>query len=325
MLVSSLCAPPSHFMARRTPPPSLLCEGPSVAAPCGRSVGLLALELDGDSEFYHVTSGGRRCTLHHVADSDWALRDGSDDEPPLELGSPEQIFDLAFRPQPGAEERLAAAAPHWPARLRDRLARRRVAGRGTVALDAGWFLEALGGAEPIPTPLLFPGGGAALGLSGLQAAAAVTRRTAVSLRAGRCDVADVAFAEVLLRAIRAERAAGGSSASGGDDVWGGAGRLVGEYVSGELAQIGDDVAAGCREAIGKGTLRVDFPAEEQRRCGTAAARPFSDSAPEPSCRRRSASRSARYSRPARRRAQPRLASVRRLARWRREALPTKPG
>ena len=71
------------------------------------------------------------------------------------------------------------------------------------------------------------------------------------------------------RVERAERAslalralAAPSAAANGDAVeseaWRGAGRLVGEFADGQLAQLGDDVSEGLRLAAGRGTVAAAF-------------------------------------------------------------------
>ena len=47
-----------------------------------------------------------------------------------------------------------------------------------------------------------------------------------------------------------------------DEVWGGAGRLVGEFRDGQLAQVGEGISEGLLEAFGTGTIAVAFAPDE---------------------------------------------------------------
>jgi len=64
-----------------------------------------------------------------------------------------------------------------------------------------------------------------------------------------------------LRAL-AQPASKSSETEWSDEVWGGAGRLVGEFSDGQLAQVGEDISEGLREAFGTGTVSVAFDPNE---------------------------------------------------------------
>lgn len=272
----------------------MVADKPFITSECGRKVQLLAVEL-GQHELYHIATGAdERGTMVYTGSGTWDVRTVQDAAgASLVLGAPDEVFLCAMGDSTPTDcsnahtsadtTRIGGAAPHWPAELRARLAKRRASGCATVVFDAGWFLEALR-TSPVDRPLLFPSAASKLGLGALQVVADVVQRTAISLRAGRCDVSENAFAEVLMRAYRTERAVlsllqkrrkhrgtptrkalGGLSPAKQSHrrpaaiSWGGAGRLVGEYVSGELAQIGEEgIPDGCRAALGTGQIRVVF-------------------------------------------------------------------
>jgi hypothetical protein len=178
----------------------------------------------------------------------------------LVFGSPDEVFRLALDESPISQATLAGevtkAAPHWPATLRERLARRRLSGAGSVAFDAGWFLSELT-TSALDRPLLFPNAASKLGLVGLERASVIVRAVAdASEVVGHSEARDNELASLLLRALSAER----SSARA--QYWGGDGRLIGEFMSGELAQLGKDIGDGCRASIGSGPLHVVFDAAE---------------------------------------------------------------
>ena len=70
-----------------------------------------------------------------------------------------------------------------------------------------------------------------------MAAGALARAVATTLRCGQCDASPHAFAEMLVRAERAERAAQALSAGDAREGWDGSGRLIGEWPDGDLAQV----------------------------------------------------------------------------------------
>ncbi len=67
---------------------------------------------------------------------------------------------------------------------------------------------------------------------------------------------DPILPQALLAALDAE------SMKTNDRNWDGDGRLIGEYGTGELGQLGTDIADGCRAALGTGPLHVVFDAAE---------------------------------------------------------------
>jgi len=234
----------------------------------GRSVRLLALELgaSGD-ETYHVSfspgagAAFRSGVMKHAAGRSWDLIEGASTScTTVVFGSPDEVFSLAFGESHVSQRAFAAkvteAAPHWPTLLTERLARRRLSGGGTVAFDTRWFLSELA-TSPMDRPLLFPNAASKLGLAGLERASAIVRGFADACEVtGQGEAHDNALAKGLLRVLSAERA----SDSALD--WDGEGRLIGEYMSGELAQLGTDIGDGCRAGIGTGPLDVVFdPAE----------------------------------------------------------------
>jgi hypothetical protein len=234
---------------------------------CGElSVRLLALEISEDgSESYRVSfspeprAAFRSGVLRHVTGEFWNLtEDGPASWTRIPLGSPDAIFEAAL----GASEavqtalaaKVAAAAPHWPSSVTTRLARRRLSGGGTVAFDARWFLSELA-TSAVDRPILFPDAAAKLGLAGLERASAIVRETAGGAAQLGAEGSNK-LANTLLEALRAERASAGAS------HWAGEGRLIGEYASGELAQLGSDIVDGCRASIGTGRRRVVFNPEQ---------------------------------------------------------------
>lgn len=221
---------------------------------CGDvSLRLLALELGANGEETYVVSfrttpAGpfRRGRMTHAGGASWTLVEGlSLRRVRVTLGSPDDVFRFALGAGPDAQRAVAddvtRAAPHWPTFRTERLARRRLAGEGTVAFDARWFLSELA-TSAFDRPLLFPDATSKLGLAGLEEASEILSAIAFE---------DDALAEVLARASR-----------NGALHWEGEGRLIAELVSGELAQLGTDVRDGCRAAIGTGPLVVVFDAGE---------------------------------------------------------------
>ena len=251
---------------------------PTVRSACGNHIlRLLALTVDGPSECYtvhHQSSDAKwQCaTLSHDDGEQWTL-DCASAKIPLQLGKPDSVFATAMGGAAAPPGRIKAAAPHWPQKYVDDLERRRVSGGGTIAFDATHFLELLA-TSPMDHPLLFPDAARKLGLPGLDRASELVSAVATSLRCGRVDVSPQAFAELLLRVERAERAErsiaqlrGSSSSGDGDEEdgvwWDGRGRLIGEWPDGELAQVGGrTVSDGLKAAIGKGIHRVTFPPDE---------------------------------------------------------------
>lgn len=238
------------------------CSSPHVCDDL--SVRLLALELraNGD-ETYHVSfspapgAAFRSGVMRHAGGRSWDLIEGSSAScTKVVFGSPDEVFGLALGDgdvsQRAFAAKVTAAAPHWPSALTERLAHRRLSGGGTVAFDARWFLAELT-TSAIDRPILFPNAASKLGLAGLERASAIVSGFAdASAIVSQGEAHDNALAKVLLRALSAERTA--------DRVpdWDGDGRLIGEYMSGELAQLGTDIGDGCRAAVGTGPLHVVF-------------------------------------------------------------------
>ena len=199
---------------------------------CGdSSIRLLALERgpSGD-ETYHVSFSPapgavfRSGLMRYAGGESWDLTEGrSASCTNVVFGSPDEVFRLALGEshvsQRALAERVTEAAPHWPTSLTERLARRRVSGAGTVSFDARWFLSELA-SSAFDRPILFPDATSKLGLAGLERASAIVRGIATDGEAH-----DNALANVLLRALSAERTS--ESALG----WDGDGRLIGEYVN----------------------------------------------------------------------------------------------
>lgn len=219
------------------------------------SLRLLGAQRSSNAETFFVefeSSDGQwaEATLTQLGETaDWMLH--APDAASLRLdglGSPD---DLYARGGAGASadfaERVRGAAPLWPDAVLRRLSGpRRLCGDGVVAFDAAWFLRQLG-TSTFDRPMLLPDATAKLGLESLEVASELLQRVAVTC--GRVDGSSNAFAEVLMRAEQADRSVAASNGTP-SPAWAGAGRLVGEYLSGELAQIGADVCDGAREAIG---------------------------------------------------------------------------
>jgi hypothetical protein len=235
---------------------------------------LLALELgaSGD-ERYHVSftpvagAAPRSGRMRHVGGESWdIIEEGSVSCRNLVLGSPDEVFARALgnshSPRAFAAT-VTQAAPHWPASVTERLGHRRMSGPGTVAFDAHWFLSELA-SSAFDRPLLFPNATAKLGLAGLERASAIVNGIASATQAD-----DETLTKLLLRALSAER--------GGMD-WGGDGRLIAEFMSGELAQLGTDIGDGCRAAIGTGPLHVVFDPSEPLGLSLGPLRPEQDRA-----------------------------------------------
>ncbi len=190
--------------------------------------------------------------MTHVDGDTWDLvEEGAGDAIRVVWTSPDEAFARALGHWGSADpSEVREAAPHWPAGVVDRLVRRRLAGAGTVAFDAGWFLAELA-RSPLDHPMLLPDGASKLGLEGLERASAVLVAVAAAAEARGDGLADR-----LLAAIDAEPSDDDRS------PWDGEGRLIGEFDGGELAQLGADVDEGCRAARGTGPLRVVFSPHE---------------------------------------------------------------
>ena len=238
-------------------------QGPSLLVRGDLSVRLLALELSADaSETYHVSFSPepgapfRGGTLRHAADDVWGLT-GSDSATLVNIpfGSPDDLFAAALGQSAATSQVFAAmvsaAAPHWPNQVTSRLTRRRLSGAGTIAFDADWFLSELA-TSAIDRPLLFPGATSKLGLAGLRRASNILRQSGAT----QSNTPDNSLTNILLQSLHAERASSGPS------HWAGEGRWIGEYPSGELAQLGTDIGDGCRASIGSGLRQVVFAPDQ---------------------------------------------------------------
>ncbi|MFT5685846.1 MAG: hypothetical protein ACI8RZ_006800 [Myxococcota bacterium] len=223
---------------------------PSLPVGDGRSIRLLALEVGaGGDETYHVSlqtasnTGFRPGVMRHTRGLSWDIFEGGSRRcTTVELGSPDAVFSLALGHDSQGElaMEVAQAAPYWPASLTARLARRRLSGAGTIAFDARWFVTQLT-ASAMDHPLLLVDAASKLGLTSIGQAAAVLGA-----------VRDRALPDVLVDALGAARTL----------HWSGDGRLIGEFVSGELAQLGTDIDNGCRAALRSGLLQVVFEPSE---------------------------------------------------------------
>ena len=233
-------------------------------------VRFLGLELRhdvGETYCVHVEPFGST-TLRHIGGQDWHLGGDDDSAMKLILGHPDELYAAAMGTSPRPTVR--AAAPYFPDATVADLDRRGISGEGTVAFDADFFLSRLSSAS-MERPLLFPHATEKMAeLQGLVRAGQLMQAMATTLRCGRVDVSSNAFAEMLQRAERAENAEASirSLQKAVDDVspspplWAGAGRLIGLWPDGELAQVGGDVSEGCALAIGGKLHRVTFDAGE---------------------------------------------------------------
>ncbi len=220
----------------------------------------LVVEASG-RELWHVSSSTSsegpfvQGVMTCVGGAAWDLLEhGADEATRVSWTSPDDAFALAVG-QPAPDPRgLAEAAPHWPDSVMGPLARRGLSGPGTVAFDAGWFLDELA-TSALEHPIVLPAASSKLGLAGLQSATTVLRTLAAAAGAVGSS-SHSGLAELLLRAVREERPSEPGLA------WGGDGRLIGEYPGGELGQLGDRVDDGCRAALGTGPLEVVFASDE---------------------------------------------------------------
>ena len=263
---------------------------------------LLALDIrrGGLDEVYHVEFDGNPGRLRPLKGDEWSLSVAGEQnaDQVLRLGEPEDVFAAALgggsspsqrRSRDECFEELIRAAPHWNSAtggtpiLRN-LARRGISGEGTIAFDGATFLALLQSASPVERPLLLPQATRVLAdeLGRLERAASLLSAFATTLRAGRVDVSSNAFAETFIRADRAERAVNAirawqretdgapplgeteaaEAAEEQEAPWDGAGRLIGEWPDGDLAQVGRDVKHGCELAVGKGLHTATFAPSE---------------------------------------------------------------
>lgn len=229
------------------------------------SVRLLALDVGSDgTETYHVSFNAepkaafQSGLMRHQGGQSWDIIEGHAVScTNIACGSPDEIFALALGDSSPMRQSLYAkakeAAPHWPTLLTQRLARRRLSGAGTIAFDATWFASRLA-TSGMDRPLLFPNATSKLRLADLERASAVIAGfTSVDESIGSKGRV---LPQALLGALR------GEAMTAGTLDWDGGGRLIGEYMNGELGQLGTDIADGCRVALGTGPLHVVFdPAE----------------------------------------------------------------
>ena len=246
-----------------------LACGPTVVV-CGVSLRLLGLELTADGrEIYEVVhastaeSPWRPGRLSPVGGATWALVDARGARvASLELGEPDHVFALAGG-RTLDPDAVAHALGHWPVELQERLARRGVTGACSLAFDAAWFLDRLT-RSPMDTPLHFPGAAGKLGLERLSQATEVLRAAADTPHS------DAGLIGLLQRGLE------GSRAQVPELRWLGDGRLIGESTWGDLSQVGDDIADGCRRAQGTGPLCVRFEPHEPMGLGFGPAVPSAD-------------------------------------------------
>eukprot|EP00965_Chrysotila_dentata_P084871 2801447-Pleurochrysis_carterae.AAC.1 len=206
-------------------------------------------------------------SIRHHAGQDWKLElaEATTDsrlvqEGMLALGKPDEVLATALNGVSLPEE-LETAAPHWPSKLLDRMRSRFFSGEGRIALDGRWFLGELASSS-MHTPILFPQASSRLGLSSVQDAETVAERAADRLAKERSEgeTGNTPFLRLLQPAVAAwGRTQRGSGDGGGGDAGAHAtrglqGRLVGEYKSGELAQIGLSLSEGLALAAGTGKL-----------------------------------------------------------------------
>lgn len=249
----------------------------------GVSVRLLALELGAaGEETYHVSfrsapgAAFRAGLMRHKGGPFWdVIEGGAVSCENVGFGSPDEVFALALGESPASQRALEAkvreAAPLWPTSLTQRLARRRLSGAGTVAFDADWFSSELA-TSALDRPLLFPNATSKLGLAALERASAVIRGLASAV--GRHeDRMEPVLPQLLLRALSAEQTTEGAL------DWGGDGRLIAEYRSGEHGQLGADLADGCEAVLGSGPLHVVFDAAEPLGLGLGPLQPPDVTAP----------------------------------------------
>lgn len=222
------------------------------------SIRLLALEIEnGGAETYHVSFSlepkgeFRSGLMKHQGGQSWEITEGhSVSCTHVACGSPDEVFALALGETSVRQQALDATvkkgAPHWPTFLTQRLAHRRLSGAGTIAFDAEWFSSKLA-TSPMDRPMLFPNATSKLGLVDLARASAVLRGF-------------VSENPVLPQALQA--ALGAEATTAGNLDWDGEGRIIGEYLNGELGQVGTGIADGCQAALGKGPLHVVFNPSE---------------------------------------------------------------
>ncbi|HCH66302.1 MAG TPA: hypothetical protein DFR83_26090, partial [Deltaproteobacteria bacterium] len=246
-----------------TPSPEhRLAACPTLQVGTGLRIRLLANVVDASgAELYQVafrTSSSTPFvsgTLTHAQGDTWDLHeDGASHTTSVTWASPDAVFALALGPDTATDpSAVAAAAPHWPAPIMDRLVRRRLSGPGTVAFDADWFLAELA-RSPLDHPLLLPDATSKLGLTGLERATAIL--AGLTAHEPHGETRAHGLAGLLRQALDQEPFIDHAS------VWGGEGRLIGEFYDGELAQLGTDIDDGCRAALGTGPLEVVFAATE---------------------------------------------------------------
>ena len=228
----------------------------------GTTLQLLGLQLLADGrEVYEVsfraapTAPWHPGQLHFVGEGSWDLTSAGHPSRHLPaLGDPDALFARALGEPAPAAARVAAAHPHWPAPIQERLARRRAAGPCTLAFDAAWFLAQLTGSA-LDHPLLFPDATRRLGLD----------RLAVATEGLAAACAEHPSVLSLLH-----------HALEGSSPWQGEGRLIGASTWGDLVQAGSDIAEGLCAAEGSGPLRVRFDPDEPMGLGFAPQLPSAD-------------------------------------------------
>jgi len=259
------------------------------------SLRMLALELKPGHERYvtQVKGAGEAewsvaAALQHTGGTDWLL-----DDSPVTLGTPDGVYaDVMAMCCPEVRTDrggLGAEVPHWPPEVVSNLERRRLHGSGMMVFCPEHFLSVIA-SSPMDTVVLLPHAESRLGVAGLRRAGRICRRVAASFK--RCEAeaatttvakttfddygrrrtstvasANAAFLATMQAAARADERAWGRSA--------GVGRLIGEFDSGELAQLGDSLLDGLEAATGRGHITVHFPPDARLGMG------FGPRAPSP--------------------------------------------
>ncbi len=243
-------------------------ESPSIDVDGTIAIRILALELNSKpkAEFYHIffrtkpSDVWKWGTMRHAQGSAWDIVENNTANCiQVVLGSTAQVFDLALNSKDIQEKNestdtIEKAIPHWPTALKEQLKQRRISGNGTVVFDANWFLFQLA-TSAISSPLLFPNATTKLKLNTLEFASSIAEAT-TNKHALHHHQSKKTFSTFLLKALQPPKDPEFSM------FWDGEGRLIGEYVTGELVQIGTDIIDGCEKVLGTGFLNVDFKCDE---------------------------------------------------------------
>ena len=225
------------------------------------SLRILALKLRrGRQERYvtlvrHAEAGWAPAALRHDTGATWLLEDS-----PVELGEPDAVYSrLMDMCGPRSELGLGSEVPHWPSEIVVGLERRGIHGSGTVVFCPEYFLSLIA-TSSMNEVVLLPHAESRLGVAGLRRAGRVCRQAAAAYqgferrRPAPTASPNAAFLETMQAAACADEWAWRRSA--------GVGRLIGEFDSGELAQLGETAAEGLEAAAGRGPVTVRFPPDE---------------------------------------------------------------